>query len=68
MKKFFKVVGYPQPRVFWIAREILSNFDFLRGGGGYLFDKNVFCGKFDETSLCTGPGLISALLEKLEPF
>ena len=33
MKKFFKVVGYPQPRVFWIAREILSNFDFLRGEG-----------------------------------
>ena len=58
--------------MFWIAREILSNSDFCEEGegegGGYLFDKNVFCGKFDETSLCTGPGLISALLEKLEPF
>ena len=43
-------------------RRILSNFDFevrVRGGGGEFFGRDLFCGKFDETSFCPGPGLIS---------
>ena len=38
------------------------------GGVGPTFDKNIFCGKFDETSFGTGPGLISCFVSEIEPF
>ena len=37
-------------------------------GGGRFSTKNIFCRKFDETSFCTGPALISVFVHELEPF
>ena len=65
MKNFSKSSETPHIGVFSKAREILYNFG-PRGGGTW--SKNIFCGKFDETSFCTSFKLISVLLQKLEPF
>ena len=42
--------------------------NFSTQGGGVLFGRNLFCGKFDETSFCAGPGLISFFVSEIEPF
>ena len=50
---------------------ILSNFGlqkFFDPGGGVLFGRDLFCGKFDETSFCAGPGLISFFVSEIEAF
>ena len=38
-----------------------------RGGGGGI-DSELFCGKFDETNYCTGPGSISVFVPEIERF